>query len=239
MTNKVLVVEKDIQALIAIFNRYQVKGVSVILTGSLARGEARIENGEMKSDVDILLVVENIDQIDWVKNFLVKLYSCQSRISLIFCLKDRIKKSRYRGVISSIRCVNNILYDGLSIKNEVVEALDASVNRVEMNQSLVQEYCYYSSKYLAGANEALLGKINNIWRELQKLNNIEERIDCCDFKAINKLLKKHHIQMLGSSRYFFTCVDFNSQLYDHVRNRVSLENQGLTFNECVFSLEDK
>ena len=51
---------EEIKLLISVFNKYNLNDIAIILTGSLARGNPRIENGKLESDIDILLVINDI-----------------------------------------------------------------------------------------------------------------------------------------------------------------------------------
>ncbi|CAI3483090.1 hypothetical protein CIRMBP1284_02328 [Enterococcus cecorum] len=228
---------EEIKLLISVFNKYNLNDIAIILTGSLARGNPRIENGKLESDIDILLVINDINLINKIKKILLNEFQFKSRISLIFCLKDKIIASRYRGVIKSIETIDNILYDKLDIKNQLISALNSPINITEMNRSLVQEFCYYASKYMVQGGSYLLMKIQKYWENIQELNNMDVQVNCFNLKEIYILLKNNNIQFLDSSEYFFSNFESDKDIYYHVRNLVSLENQGLSFEECIFSLD--
>lgn len=230
---------KELDILISFFKKCEVGKISLVITGSLARGNPRIKDGKLESDIDILVIVDSIQQLISIKKTLEGRFHFVHNISLIFCLKERINRSRYRGIINSIRSVDNLLVDNLHIKNQIIEALDSPTNIVEQTRSMIQEFCYYSSKYLISKNNYLELKLEKYWKEIATLNHIDKKIKHLDFERIFAVLKEHKIQILDSSEYFFQNVKTSENIYLEMRDLVSLENQGLDFEHCILSLGER
>lgn len=227
---------KELDILISFFSKHKVGKISLAITGTLARGNPRIQDGKLESDIDIIVIVSSIQQLISIKKTLEGRFRFAHNISLIFCLKERINRSRYRGIINSIRSVDNLLIDNLHIKNQIKEALDSPTDMVEQNRSMIQEFCYYSSKYLISKDNYLELKLERYWKDIATLNHINKKINHLDFERIFVVLKEHKIQILDSSEYFFQNVKNSENIYLDVRDLVSLENQGVRFEHCILSL---
>ncbi|HGS1449529.1 TPA: nucleotidyltransferase, partial [Streptococcus pneumoniae] len=87
---------KELDILISFFKKCEVGKISLVITGSLARGNPRIKDGKLESDIDILVIVDSIQQLISIKKTLEGRFHFVHKISLIFCLKERINRSRYR-----------------------------------------------------------------------------------------------------------------------------------------------
>ena len=230
---------KELDILISFLKKYELGKISLVITGSLARGNPRVLDGKLESDIDILVIVDSIQQLNSIKKTLEGRFQFFHKISLIFCLKERINHSRYRVIINSIRSVDNLLVDDLHIKNQLKDALDSPTDMAEQTRSKIQEFCYYSSKYLVSEDSYLKLKLERYWKEIAISNHIDKKINHLDFERIYVVLKEHKIQILDSSEYFFKNVKNSENIYLDIRDLVSLENQGLKFEHCILSLGGK
>lgn len=204
------------------------------ITGSIARGDMCIRNGELVSDIDVLIFLQDKSYIEGFKSkikFYEKKYNF--RIAFIFTRVDVLnsQEKRARGYLKNI-CEKHLLYDGLNIKEKInpIKSVDEEINL----KSSLQELGYYLSKYNAYKVERDIQKVKKIWGDIGSTSTPETP----NLREIEKIIQLHNILILNSTKVFLQEI-FNTnpvELYLKIREEIFLENQGFSFEESYYEL---
>ena len=84
--NKIL--NNEINHIKEYFDNANISRISVILTGSVARGEDHWGDGGYNSDLDILVVIENLEQLDYLREQFE--YDFQTNNFIYFYVKRKL-----------------------------------------------------------------------------------------------------------------------------------------------------
>lgn len=207
---------------------------TAVITGSIARGDMCIRNGELVSDIDILIFLQDKSYIENFKSkikFYEKKYNF--RMAFIFTRVDALNslEKRARGYLKNIseKC---LLYDGLNIK-EKINPIKSVDNQINLKSSL-QELGYYLSKYNAYKVERDIQKVIKIWRNI----GLTSTPEIPNLREIENIIQLHNILILNSTKVFLEEI-FNTnpvELYLKIREEIFLENQGFSFKESYYEL---
>lgn len=226
-------VETILEQMKEIFNSVEYnRHFSALVTGSVARGDVRVNKGKIESDIDILLFVKNEQDLLMIKKeILSKKRKFSIPVALIFTLSDCLKKNGTRGYLRNVK-TEYLLYDGLGIKDKILNLEKES--HCNDSISLFQELSYYYSKYEVCSYEYLKDKILKIWTSISN----EITVDLPTKEEILKYLKDEKKQVLNSTKVFLKCDAINDPIKKHnqIKNLVFIENQGLPLAKSYYEL---
>lgn len=207
------------------FDLSELTDVSIVITGSINRGSPRVYNNKILSDVDILIIVSKKEKIPEIKEYLSKNpIDLNLKVSFIFTLVDKLRNNCNRGYLKEVSS-ESILYDKLQIE-KIIENFHNCLN-IDVEVGIVQELCYYYSKYNVIKRDYLKEKVLDKWK---LLGNISETI-MPTIKEIKEFVDKKDIPLLESSIFFLNNkIDCTEKTFSIVRNFVFIENQGLEFS---------
>lgn len=229
MNNKL---EGELNKLRILFKKLNDPTVSVVITGSVARGEERYIGGKVVSDIDVLLIVKNKLDINPLKEKLKKIENIQFNhdISFVFTLLDTVRLNSGRGYLRSISEFS-FIFDGLDIKR-FLDEIKSSKNL--FTENYFQELTYYYAKYECTMDMYLKDKILRIWNSIYGEGYII--IDIPTKEEIADHVKKYNVKLLESTKFFLQYVDKldKRELYEKIKNLVFEENQGLSFKDSYY-----
>ena len=237
--NKIL--NNEINHIKEYFDNANISRISVILTGSVARGEDHWGDGGYNSDLDILVVIENLEQLDYLREQFESLNMIfRQTTSFIFTLKENFIFSKDRGYVRSIKSINNILYDNLEIKNFLLQNLSTSIEREEKYRSYFQEFCYYYSKWIETKDLFQKKKALKSWRKIchmVELPYIDDEFPT--YNMVVKIMNKIHTPLLPSSQKFLSIEFYGKKgTFNTIQNMLHLENQGIEFSRSSIRLKE-
>lgn len=228
-----ILVESSLNGLRKLFTDIGDERVTVIVTGSIARGDERYSGKELESDMDVLLIVREKENINELKEKIKRtnITNLGISISLVFTLFNSFKKNGSRGFVQPITN-DYILYDGLGISDYFDnKELRGSIEL----ENFFQELTYYYSKYRHESAPYLKDKILKIWNKITK--NEGSKV-FPSIEDISEMVLKERIYLLPSTVVFLEYISilYEEELYKLIRNLVFIENQGLSFEESYFSI---
>jgi Nucleotidyltransferase domain. len=230
-----------LQYLTNMFSSIKYKKFTAVITGSIARGDMRIEDGDIVSDIDILLFIDVKDSISIIKQELSEInVPVKQKISIIFTMTNVLEMDeKYdRGFLKDISS-KNILFDGLFLENKIKKVFPRNkvVSRTKILCNALQELTYYYSKYNFTKNNVEKTKILKKWRDIFNHCSIERNC-ILQIENIKLIIKLEHLVPLQSTIYFLEKHnDLSSEkLFENVQNLVCLENQGLDRTESFYEL---
>lgn len=221
------------QKLLTYFSSLNLKNATFIITGSISRGNARFSNGKLVSDIDILVVIKKVNDIDEIKPLVSQILYKEHKITFVFTLLDFYKKDLTRGYVRDTSS-EDILYDGLNIRDFVMKNNSKLLEKSDMARSIFQELNYYYAKYLCTNDRAALTKVQNSWQSLNKIYG-QKVVSCNPTREdIQQYIRHIKIDILASSLFFMQNPLLDSSvLFDTMRNLVFLENQGIPYRLSI------
>ncbi|CAM3119742.1 hypothetical protein STFE110948_02985 [Streptobacillus felis] len=227
-----------------ISNKINFKEYSLIITGSISREDYRIKNGKIESDFDVLIIVKKIEFLKIIKEELDRQTSkINKKITFIFTLYENFINNFDKSYVRSIN-KKFILYDGLNLSDIIIKNKDELV----YVDSILQEICYYISKYLYTREKYLLSKINSkfnlIGIKIEKLEIKESVIILMEFLE-NRVNSLNSIKIFQADINYVLCeydkinidIDIIKNFHYRIRENVFLENQGLSFEESIYIMK--
>lgn len=228
---------------------------AVLLTGSVARNDYVIDDsGDINSDIDILIVIKNKNNIKLMDKDVGKLifylkekYKCD--ISMIYTLYSKALSRRDSLFLQSPK----IIFDSINLQKQYYKCTNPKINSNQRLCDFLQGIFYYQAKYNANNSHRSALKINKLilcaWHTLKNDLQLDDYtlndsvlINTLNSGTLDKygvlssnfakleLIVNKTIKLCPSSSYFLQNKDLPSDvLYENVRNIVFMENQGLDF----------
>ncbi|MER6047742.1 hypothetical protein K2224_37790 (plasmid) [Streptomyces sp. BHT-5-2] len=236
-----------------------VTAASVALSGSLSRGDARIAEARVLSDLDLIPVVEQADDVTRARKQLQPVLQDLADHYAVTCtaavtLRENFLRARHSGYVTSM-LAQPFLCDPLGIQLDL-EALPAPPgdNVTDVLPWLAQPVTYYLAKAGANTSEENLAKAATAARRLiaagapgaeSKLlvsstpahREADSRFDVRPLAeeclhAVLTVAEEHDLTLLPSSLEFIAGISRSAcpdETFHAVRDRTFLENQGLPF----------
>lgn len=224
------ILNNEIEQIKEYFANEKISDISVVVTGSVARGDNRRGDKGLNSDLDILVIIERLDQVEWIrKNFEKLTIYFKQKTSFILTLKENFITSRNRGYVRSIKNLDNILYDDLGIRSFLLKNLSTPIDQEEIYKSHFQEFCYYYSKWLETKDLFQKEKSLRSWEKICRMTEqTHNDKDFPSYDTVKKLLNMIGITLLPSSEKFLSAEFYGKEgTFAMVQNMVHIENQGI------------
>ncbi|MER6379868.1 hypothetical protein [Streptomyces sp. NPDC001127] len=240
----------------------KVTRASVAVSGSLSRGDFRVSaNGEVLSDLDLMPIIACRENLVWVRTQLAPLLQKVADTLRLTCtaaitLSENFLRVRQAAYVTSMTS-EPFVCDDLGLQAHLRRTLDQSLGSVLPWR--IQPITYYLAKSGYMEREDNLAKAILAFQQLisdtalppsqfmdfsnvpHRRDAIRERSDlealsevCAD--ALVQLIKEHEIQLLPSSCEYLKrrkAMDVRPEVFESVRDRAFLENQGLSFQESL------
>lgn len=231
------------------------KKIAVVIIGSVLRNDYEVNNrsGDFLSDVDILIVIKQEDDIksinQQVKNGMNKI-SCKYdlKISISYTLYTKILTRRGSLFLQGVS-PSNFIFDSLN----VAEAFRKTTSKKQKIEDLLQGVFYYQAKYnldksyrqsfkinklilcsfamIKGLKTHLTYSLNDdvLSKELEHSVLNQYGVMKSNEDKLKEILKSGAL-LYPSSLFFLQNQDLPPNiLYENVRNIVFMENQGFDF----------
>ncbi|MFF9011047.1 hypothetical protein ACF087_35385 [Streptomyces goshikiensis] len=223
--------------------------MSVAVSGSMSRGDFRVREDEVVSDLDLIPVVDDIaDVADARLQLLPALRQISDRFQVTctaaITLSTHFLRTRHAGYVTSMSA-SPFVCDPLGLQNRLEEA-DTCAQGSPLPWH-AQPVTYYLAK--AGytkptqnlakartATERLLTEAPVFTGALatlgQEPGHDEVQLACLD--VLRTVVEAHRVQLLPSSQEFLDGIGAGrggAEIFEAVRSRAFLENQGISFEQ--------
>lgn len=225
------------------------ESMSVALSGSVSRGDCRVRDGEVVSDVDLIPVVDSMADVPAARDQLAPALRMISDRFQVTCtaaitLSEQFLRTRHAGYVTSMTD-SPFVCDPLGLQARL-EGLGTSGHGSPLPW-LVQPVTYYLAKgghtnpaqnlaKARAAAERLLAEAPVATRAIAgpvEGDSLEAIRDVCT-DVVRAVAEEHGVQLLPSSQeYFAGTVQGKplAEVFEAVRGRAFLENQGIPFEQ--------
>ncbi|MEU6932900.1 hypothetical protein AB0A05_27500 [Streptomyces sp. NPDC046374] len=213
------------------------QGVSVALSGSLARGDYRTgADGTVVSDLDLIPIVPGPDAVAPVRALLMPLLQetadrFEIEATAAITVLDAYRLARPAGYVTSMGAKPKFLVDGLGVADLPPMELTTAAAVAWM----VQPVTYYLAKATHDAPRTNLYKARAAMIRLFDHVGQVDADDLADMAVASQQVADQHGSRLLTSSLTYLTAPTSPAIFTVVRDLVFAENQGVAFGESVMA----